>query len=128
MVEPIIALSIFDRLLAILGLIRENDKLAEQRKDEALAALYAALKGTKSYLNARAARAERDLGREMDIAGLWQAASIPLRHIDPHFASVAFEKGGYWMQPEIWTDEQIEAKGIKIDQVMRETRELLRKE
>ena len=125
MVDPLIALSFFDRLLAVLGLIRENDRIAEKRKDEALAAIYAALNETKAYIVERESGAQRDHQREFRIAQLWHTASIPLRLIDPEFAERCFVKGGYWMQPGAWSAEQIQAKGIAIDQVMGETQNLL---
>ena len=36
-----------------------------------------------------------------------------------------WEKGGYWMQPENWTDEMVEAKGIAIGQLEQRVPELL---
>jgi len=125
MVEPLIGLAIFDRLLAVLGWIREDTRIANERKDAALAAVYQALVATRLYLTSRKGDGKRNISREHDIAELWHEASIPLRHINQEFAMIAFEKGGYWTDPDIWTDEEIEAKGIKIEQVTEATRKLL---
>ncbi len=127
MADAALAFTIFDRLLAVLGLIRDKERLAEKREDEALEAVYAALVKTNSYLADRAAGKKRDRRREETIAGLWHRASIPLHHIDSNFAVMCMRKGGYWMQPEAWTEEAVEAQGIKIEQVMKETERLLAK-
>jgi hypothetical protein len=103
--DPSILLPFFDRLLKVLGVIRDDDRLAETRKDEALSAIYAALNETKSYIERRRIDGSRDRSREFRIARLWHDASIPLRHFDPEFAELCYDKGNYWMQPEVWTDE-----------------------
>ena len=73
-------------------------------------------------MNAREAGAEPDEQRQLQIAYLWHQAALPLRTIDPDFAVRCFDKGGYWMQPEIWSSDQIREKGIAIDQMIDATR------
>lgn len=118
MLEAIVAFTFFDKVLAGLGLLREGQKERSQKTDEALLNLYVAISETKTYLNERKNGAARSEEREYAIARLWHKASVPLREIDPEFAERCFIKGGYWMEPAVWTDEQIKSKGIAIDQVL----------
>jgi hypothetical protein len=124
--EISIGLSIFDRLLAVLGMMRENKRLERERRDQALRAISAALIATKAYIVARQGGAAVDTSREIEIAGLWNEAAIPLGSIDPDFAARCFIKGGYWLEPGVWGDDQVRAKGIAIDQVFEETERMLR--
>jgi hypothetical protein len=120
-----VAFAVFDRCLAALGLIREGRKHRNERTDQALYALYAALNETKSYITDLDSGKKRDRKREWAIAKLWHNASVPLRDIDRNLAERCFMKGSYWLEPDTWTDMMIKRKRIKLDQVMRSTRELL---
>ena len=86
MLEAIVAFTLFDKVLAGLGLLREGQKERSQKTDEALLNLYAAISETKAYLNERKNGAARSEEREYAIARLWHKASVPLREIDPEFA------------------------------------------
>ncbi len=125
--ELMTAVTIFDRLLAAIGLIREKQKERTQRTDEALYALYAALNETKEYVSFLDAGKERDRKREFAIANLWQDASVPLRKVDPELATRCFDKGSYWYEPEAWSDLMINRKKIGLNQVIKSMRELLMK-
>ena len=127
MIEAATAFTLFDKLLAGLGLLREGQKTRSAKTDAALAALYKALNQTKPYLELRASGGERNRQREFEIAQIWHDASIPLREIDPKLAERCFIKGGYWMEPETWDDITIKQKGIAFAQVFESTRELLKK-
>jgi hypothetical protein len=75
MVEPVIAFTLFDKLLAAIGLIREGQKIRTEKTDQALFALYTALAETRAYITYRAAEKPRDIEREFVIAKLWHTAS-----------------------------------------------------
>ena len=122
-----VAFAVFDRVLAVLGLIREGRRHRNDRIDQALYALYAALNETKSYIERLDSGKRRNRKTEWAIARLWHDASVPLRDIDPDLADRCFIKGSYWMEPETWTDVRIKRKRIKLDQVLKSTRKLLLK-
>lgn len=100
MIEPTVAFSLFDKVLAGLGLIREGRKQRTEKIDQALLALYAALAETKAYIEDRSGGKRRNRKREFGLARLWHSASIPLRVIDERFADRCFLKGSYWMDPD----------------------------
>ena len=125
MLEPIVAFTLFDKVLAGLGLLREGKKQRSEKTDQALLALYAAIAETKAYLKERKQGAAPNRNSEFAIANLWHKASVPLREIDPEFAERCFLKGGYWMEPDAWDQTRINEKGIAIDSVFEATRSLL---
>jgi len=127
MIEPTVAFTLFDKVLAGLGLLREGKKERTAKTDQALLALYAALSETKKYINEGHAGAARKRGKEWEIAELWHKASIPLRELDREFAQKCFLKGSYWLEPEAWTQERIAQTDIAIDSVFEATRTLLLK-
>lgn len=124
-IETGVGLALFDRLLATLGLIRENRKNKVDRTDQALYALYAAVNETKLYAIRLGSGTRRNRKIEFAIAKLWSDASIPLRTIDRDLADRCFEKSGYWLNPEIWTDLKVKRKRIKLDQVEKSLHALL---
>jgi hypothetical protein len=121
------ALLIFDRFLAVLGLIREGRIRKDEKIDKALYALYAAINETKSYTERLESGKKRDRTKEYAIAKLWHDASVPLRNVDRNFARRIFIKGEYWLNPDIWTEGMINRKRIKLDQLLKTTRSLLLK-
>ena len=125
MLEPTTAFTLFDKVLAGLGLIREGQKARTAKVEHALNALYVALNETKAYIDDRTNGKRKNRKREFDLAKLWHSASIPLRSIDKEFAARCFAKGSYWMEPEAWDKRRIEETGIAIDAVLEETRKLL---
>jgi hypothetical protein len=125
MVDPVSAFTLFDKALSVLGLIRDEKKQRSAKMDQALLALYAALVETRSYISERESGKARDKKKEIAIARLWSTASVPLREIDTKLAERCFEKGGYWMEPDVWDQKRIEAKGIAIENMFEATRQLL---
>lgn len=125
MIEPATAFTLFDKVLAGLGLLREGKKERTEKTDHALLALYTALAETRAYISDRRNGKRRNRDREFSIARLWHSASIPLRAIDKDFAERCFLKGSYWMEPDTWDKKKIEETGIAIDTVFEATRKLL---
>lgn len=125
MLDAAIAFTLFDKVLTAIGLIREGKKQRSEKTDLALLALYAALSETKAYLGQRKAGGARNLVQEAGLANLWHKASIPLREIDPEFAGRCFLKGGYWLEPDAWSDDRVKKSGIAIDEVFEQTRALV---
>jgi hypothetical protein len=125
--EIITAVTLFDRLLAAIGLIRERQKERTTRVDKALYALYAALNETKVYISYLESGKRRNRNREFAIARLWHDASVPLRKVDRDLAERCFLKGSYWLEPDTWSELKINRKRIGLNQVIKSTRDLLMK-
>jgi len=86
-VEPVLAFTLFDKALSVLGLVRERKKQRTEKTDQALFALYAALAETRSYIIDLEDAKPRDRTKEFAISRLWNMASVPLREIDPELAN-----------------------------------------
>lgn len=125
MVEATAILTIFDKVLNVLGLIRDRKIERDEKIDASLHALYAALAETKAYVVSLREGGERNRQKEHSLARLWHDASVPLRHIEPELAHKCFLKGSYWLEPEAWDQVRIEENQIALDQVFDETRGLL---
>lgn len=123
--EVTTVVTILDKLLNVVGLIRNNRIQKDARTDEALFALYAALSETKVYAASLAEGKPHDREYEHKLANMWHKASIPLRHIDPDLANRCFDKGNYWMYPNSWSEASIRDNRIAIDQVLESIRDLL---
>jgi hypothetical protein len=123
--ELMTALTIFDRLLAALGLLRAKQKEKSERTDQALYALYTALNETKAYISYLESGKKRNRKREFAIAKLWHDASVPLRKVDRDLAERCFIKGSYWLEPDTWSELMINRKRIGLNQVIKSTRDLL---
>ena len=125
--ELMTTLTIFDRLLAALGLLRAQKKERGERIDQALYALYTALNETKAYISYLESGKKRNRKREFAMARLWHDASVPLREVDRDLAERCFIKGSYWLQPDTWSEVMINRKRIGLDQIIKSTRDLLMK-
>ena len=125
MMETTTAVIILDKILNVIGLIRNDRIQKDVRTDEALFALYAALSETKAYVASIAEGKPPDRKYEHKLANMWHKASIPLRHIDPDLAKRCFDKGNYWMNPNSWSEASITGNRIAIDQVLESIRDLL---
>ena len=119
------AFLLFDKLFKLIGLVREDEKARKADRKVALQALVAAVQSTRRYVRDRERGAVRDQAAENQISDDWRAASVAVAAIDPALAVTCWEKGGYWMQPENWTDEMVEAKGLAITQLEQRVPELL---
>jgi hypothetical protein len=125
MVETTIALTIFDKFLKIVGLIRSGEIQRNEQIDQSLHALYDALAETKKYVARLNEGQPHDRRHEMEIAHMWHKASVPIRHIDSDLAHKCFIKGSYWHDPKSWTDVKVRESGIALDQVLESTKQLL---
>lgn len=119
------AIAVFDRLLAAVGLLRAKKKERDEKTDQSLYALYAALNETKAYISHLESGKRRSKKREFAIARLWHDASVPLRKVDRDLAERCFIKGSYWLEPDAWSQLMINRKRIGLDQVIESTRDLL---
>lgn len=125
MVEPVTLLGLFGKTLGVLGLIREGRQRRNEQIDRALFALYTALCETRVYVRDLENGERRSRKKEVAIAHLWHAASVPLRYIDRDLADRCFLKGSYWLDEEAWTQERINSSGIALDTMLEKTRDIL---
>lgn len=125
MVEPTLLITVFDKILNVLGLIRGDRVERDEYVDSSLYALYAALAETKAYVVSLGKGEPHDQTKEIELAQLWHNASVPLRRIDPELARICFLKGGYWLEPEVWTEAMVHENQIALDDVFSKTRDLL---
>ena len=117
-------LTITDRLLDIINLVRNGKLQQDKRTDEALSQAYAALVRTQAYANRNGAR---NHDTEHKISELWYQASIPLRHIDNELANICNLKGGYWSNPKAWDELDTGEYDIALSNVEKKLRDLLNK-
>jgi hypothetical protein len=125
MPEPETLISLFDKTLGAIGLIREGRRRRDEKTDQALFALYTALGETRAYVNELAKGKRRDRKKELAIAHLWHNAAVPLRYIDIGLARRCFLKGSYWLDPETWNKARVKRNGIALNAVFKRARELL---
>ena len=125
MVDIAVLLTIFDKFLGIIGLIRGGKVKRDEKINAALHALNTALCETKDYVARLNEGEPSDRRHEHKLARLWHDASVPIRHIDPDLAARCFLKGSYWMEPDAWTHARVEESRIALDEVHASVRELL---
>lgn len=125
MTEAATLIGILDKCLAVIGLIRDGKVRRDEKIDAGLHALHTALCETKAYVTRLNDGDKRDRQHEHKIANLWHYASVPLRHVDPGLADRCFIKGSYWLEPDVWTEAQVQANRIALNQVHKSIRELL---
>lgn len=111
-----------------IGLIPSFEKAAALRRDmqdNALRAISHALNETFLYYRDIDAGNPRNPDIEAQLSRYWAAAAIPLRHLDPELATVCEYKSEYWVNPDTWSQEQVEQLGIGLEKVRDQYRSLL---
>jgi hypothetical protein len=103
MMEVTTALSIFDKLLDLLGLVKAGKIKRNEQVDLAFHKTHKALIETEVYIQNTTAQG-RKRQKETELAELWYEASIPMRHVDKKLAKIFNLKGGYWSNPDSWDD------------------------
>ncbi|MCC5846388.1 MAG: hypothetical protein JJU05_19230 [Verrucomicrobia bacterium] len=116
--------NISKELRNLLCILSDMRKERRDLADNALRAVSHALNETHLYY--------RDFGtigsdseRERQLALLWSAAAIPVRHIDEGFALTCDQKAEYWTNPTNFSDDDIEKFGIELGKVKRKYRKIL---
>ena len=124
MIEVATAISIFDRLLNVFGLVKAGKIIRDEKVDLALRKTHQALVETQAYIRITDVQ-QRDHSKEQELANLWYEASIPMRHLDKKLAKICSLKGGYWSNPDSWDDIRSGESNISLDNVEKLTYELL---
>lgn len=120
--EAATVLTIFDKILNIIGLVKSGKLRRDDKIDSALKQIHEALVQTQLYLRKNSMR---DADKEFQLSKLWYQASIPLRHVDKGLANICNLKGGYWSNPDAWDDLETGEYDIAISNVETKVRELL---
>ena len=105
----------------------QNLHLEEKRQD-ALQAMYAALITTHRYQDAQPNGVERD--KQLELAQLWATAAIKsrvyLQEKGPQFQEPwMMDKAQYWLDQIKWSDEKVKERGIDLDTVEARIRTLI---
>ena len=104
---------VVERFIGLLGPIATMAKDKRELQDNALRAISHALFETKLYYRNLAVTGERNTETESQLAKYWAAAAIPLRHIDQELAMACESKAEYWLNPEQWSNEDLNRLGIR---------------
>jgi len=118
-------LGLKDVVFKIIELFKERKNRLDEQHKTALDKLYIALNETKFYL-ADFYKGKRDRDQEKAISSFWREASLSLRNVDVELADKCFLKMDYWSDPDDWTQKEIRKAKIDIDQVLDETRFLIK--
>ena len=97
----------------------------DEQKDAALTAIYAAASETTIYLADLEREKNTDRKREQDIARLWSAAAVPIRHFDMDLADRCLLKFEFWVNPDKWNADEATERRIAIEAVLDKARELM---
>lgn len=112
----------------LVSLIRPIQNLPHDKraiKDNALRVISHTLNETYLYYRDFYKDRQRDLGIEKQLSNYWAAAAIPLRHIDQDLAMTCEYKAEFWVNPENWTNEQIQELCIALDDLRKKYRNML---
>ena len=99
----------------------EQSSKVKQEKKEALEAIFHALIETKKYVEH--SRLDRD--EEFRIAELWAIASIRAKKSVESIDDVAYAKFRYWFDGLRWDRETRVERGIELNKVEKQIKELL---
>jgi len=116
---------VVERLVDLIGPIREANKDKRELKDTALRAISDAIHETYLYYRDLDNGKPVDSSREGQLVRLWAAAAIPIRHFDSELASTCQYKAQYWLDPKNWQSKKIAAVNIKLDRIRKAYAEML---
>jgi hypothetical protein len=124
-VEAAIVFRIIDSALKFLGLVHQGQMQYQKGYDEALGPLYDALNETQIYIAELHRGDKPNREKEADLSRRWRLASRKLRPIDRKLAEICFHKGTYWINPEEWSQDDIQKANIGINKVCKLAKEML---
>lgn len=116
---------VIDGLIKLLGPVATLSKERRELKDNALRAISTALNETFLYYRDLGKGLARNMDREAQLTNYWSAAAIPLRHFDEELANICDYKAEYWVNPEIYSDDEIKNLGIELNEVRSAYRKML---
>ena len=116
---------IFDGTLSMLKAIKENNNHNNVEYEVALLAIYTATTETKNYISSLGKRKKHAKEKERQLSELWIKAGGKLRNIDNDLAQRCIIKADYWANPDEWTMADIKNSKITLDEIIKESRELM---
>ena len=116
---------IFDGTLSMLKAIKENNNHNNVEYEVALLAIYTATTETKNYISSLGKRKKHATEKERQLSELWIKAGVKLRNIDNDLAQRCIIKADYWANPDEWTMADIKNSKITLDEIIKESRELM---
>jgi hypothetical protein len=117
---------ILDGLISLLGPIATANREHSQMKDEALRAISNALDETYLYYRDIEHGHLQNRDREAMLVKYWSAAAISLRHFDEALAQRCDNKAEYWINPENYSNQDIENLGIGLESVRQAYKKMLK--
>jgi hypothetical protein len=118
-------MSIAGEALSGVGLWITRRERKQERDDAAVRSVLTAVNTTKRYLARRERGDPIDLDAEAELVELWTSAAVHIRRTDPDLAQRLLQKADYWTNPENWSDEDVIANGIRIEEIADEGKHLL---
>lgn len=116
---------IFDGTLSMLKAIKENNNHNNVEYEVALLAIYTATTETKNYISSLGKRKKHAKEKERQLSEQWIKAGVKLRNIDNDLAQRCIIKADYWANPDEWTMADIKNSKITLDEIIKESRELM---
>lgn len=104
----------------------EQEQYAEERRKEALEAMYAALLATRKYQENNVFTVDRD--KEYEISQLWATAAIKSRKYFTEVANKNATKALYWLQKDKWPHDVVVERGIDLTTIEAQIRHLMEAE
>jgi len=109
-----------------IGLWLTRRERKQERDDAAIKSVLDAVNQTKSYI----ARLDRGYGEDSDkeeqLVALWTTAAVHIRRTDAELANRLQMKAEYWTNPRQWSDDDVRKNRIRISEIAKEARRLLR--
>ena len=112
-------------------LIQEKARISEtdtRALADALSSAVAIAHRTLEYIAQQRRTGQRDLKKEAALSTGWREAGLKLAALpepESELAERYFIKAEYWTYPEAWTDERIDAAGIRLEEISQESRRVL---
>lgn len=117
---------ILEGLINLLGPIATASREQSQMKDEALRSISHALDETYLYYRDISNGRLPNRDKEAMLVKYWSAAAISLRHFDKNLARRCDSKAEYWVNPESYSDKDIQDLGIGLENVRQAYKKMLK--
>ena len=104
-------------IIAILATMKSTDDRENELETSALKALSDAVTSTEKYLSLENKRSA-SVDANYELTNAWHKASLLFRDAGySDMQKLCQIKGNYWLDPNAWTDEQVEKSGIKLKEM-----------
>ncbi|WP_369160805.1 hypothetical protein [Candidatus Thiodiazotropha sp. LNASS1] len=110
-------------LQGLLSTFQSERHYKDNKKDEALHAIHAALLETKKYIELSDGVEDRE--KEYQLAQLWAEASVKSRYASEELMMRLQDKSKYWSDTIEWSRDEILAKKIDFESIENQINELL---